>query len=393
MRAPTDDEMASALVFPKARRWPAALVGVAIGVGATLVASTLIGGDADPTSDTDRVDVELATAPIEIRDLIEEVEWTGELGYGSSVDLTAPVDGTVTATVTVGTVVRRGDVIVEIDEQPIVALYGPIPMWRDLDTDVDGDDVRQLETNLVALGYDPDHTVTVDETFTTATQAMVERWQEDLGVEATGTVGQDDVLIVAGPVSVTSAPMVGDLVRQGEVLGGVSARSIVTDVVTAAADAEEWGDVASDEIATLSVIVPVALDSVDEWFVGQPVTVTLPDDDTVDGEVVDIGTVAQDTGPGQTPFVEVEIGIVGPVADDLPASEVTVTVAGDAVLGAMVAPTRALLSLAEGGFAVEKVLDDGTTMLIAVETGTFDDGVVEIESDQLTAGDEVVVPR
>ena len=63
------------------------------------------------------------------------------------------------------------------------------------------------------------------------------------------------------------------------------------------------------------------------------------------------------------------------------------------MFGATVAPTRALVTLAEGGFALEKVQADGTTVLVAVETGAFDDGVVEIESSQLQPGDEVVVPR
>ena len=72
---------------------------------------------------------------------------------------------------------------------------------------------------------------------------------------------------------------------------------------------------------------------------------------------------------------------------------VTVLSIGEAIEGATVIPTRALVTLAEGGFAVEKVGDDGSTALVGVELGTFDDGVVEVVEGDLAPGDDVVVPR
>ncbi|MEM8705129.1 MAG: peptidoglycan-binding domain-containing protein [Actinomycetota bacterium] len=456
MRAPTADETA-VFTMPRTRRWPAALLGLAVGVGGTLATAPLLDDD-DQAAALDQVEVDLATAPIEVRDLIEEVEWIGDLAYGDPVDVAAPAEGTVTATVAAGDIVRRGDTVVEIDREPVVLFYGAVPSWRDLAEGDEGPDVLQLETNLVALGYDPDGLVTVDEDYTARTEDMVERWQEDLGRATTGEVARGDVIVADGPVSVTTAPRVGDPARSGEVLGSVSARSIVTDVVAPQPGAvervidegavvehgtvlyvaggvevvaltrfsvpderddgpeqvfilvDEGRQVGSVDIAvddmigesapvmtletqTLSVVVPVELDAADEWAAGQAVTVTLPDDTDVDGVVVEVGTVAQGGGQGQAPTIDVVVELTALVDDDLPASEVTVTVAGDSVFGAVVAPSRALVTLAEGGFALEKVQADGTTVLVAVETGAFDDGVVEIESSQLVPGDEVVVPR
>ncbi|NIR34535.1 MAG: peptidoglycan-binding protein, partial [Actinobacteria bacterium] len=58
-----------------------------------------------------------------------------------------------------------------------------------LQEDVDeGPDVRQLEQALVDLGYDPDGALTVDEDFTGFTATVVERWQEDVGIEEDGIV-------------------------------------------------------------------------------------------------------------------------------------------------------------------------------------------------------------
>jgi len=65
-----------------------------------------------------------------------------------------------------------------------------------------GPDVLQLETALVALGYDPDDQVTVDREFTSATMVMVERWQSDLGVEVDGIVEARDIVFVPGPAQV-----------------------------------------------------------------------------------------------------------------------------------------------------------------------------------------------
>ena len=74
-------------------------------------------------------------------------------------------------------------------------LYGRLPAWRKLSVGVDdGPDVRQLEQNLVALGYDPDRAITVDSHFTWATRAAVQRWQEVLGLEETGAVRPADAV-------------------------------------------------------------------------------------------------------------------------------------------------------------------------------------------------------
>jgi hypothetical protein len=53
-----------------------------------------------------------------------------------------------------------------------------------------------------------------------------------------------------------------------------------------------------------------------------------------------------------------------------------------------------LLALLEGGYAVEVAAADGTTHLVGVTTGIFQDGWVEIEvpNGGLSAGDLVVVP-
>ena len=55
-------------------------------------------------------------------------------------------------------------------------------------------------------------------------------------------------------------------------------------------------------------------------------------------------------------------------------------------------PVNALVALLEGGYAVERVADDGTSTLVGVELGIFQDGWVEVRADGLDAGDAVAVP-
>ena len=61
----------------------------------------------------------------------------------------------------------------------------------------------------------------------------------------------------------------------------------------------------------------------------------------------------------------------------LDAAPVDVVVTTPKATGVLVVPIRALVALAEGGYAVERV-SGATTQLVAVEPGAFGDGIVEI---------------
>src|SRR5437868_6438596 len=81
-----------------------------------------------------------------------------------------------------------------------VLMYGAKPAWRALRQGIsDGADVRQLEANLRALGYDPGHAMRVDGHYDFATRAIVERWQRAAGLALTGEVGLGQVAFLPGP--------------------------------------------------------------------------------------------------------------------------------------------------------------------------------------------------
>jgi hypothetical protein len=76
---------------------------------------------------------------------------------------------------------------------------------------------------------------------------------------------------------------------------------------------------------------------------------------------------------------------------DAPDGPVTLMLVRQERADVLAVPVNALLALLEGGYAVERLTDSGESELVAVETGLFADGWVEV-TGELAAGDAVVVP-
>lgn len=209
-----------AMDFPQTRRWPALLLGLVVGAGCAVGALWYFDQQADNEAEVDTVEVETTTAVAETRDLISYDEWAATLTTGTPGVVAASGPGTITRNADVGDVLTQGDVIAEIDGAIVVALYGAVPQFRELSIDSeDGADIRQLEENLVALGFDPDHTVTVDDDFTYNTGEMIERWEEELGFEEPDQiVDAGQVAFITGISEVTSTTAVGSQVQPGQSL-------------------------------------------------------------------------------------------------------------------------------------------------------------------------------
>jgi len=133
-------------------------------------------------------------------------------------------NGTVTAILEAGTGIEQGDILYAVNGQPVVVLYGTVPAYRalrDLATDLEGGDILQLEQALTDLGYN--NGATVDGIFTDNTAAMVEDWQEDIGATADGAVDLGEVIFIPGPALVTDvSAAVGDGVNDGRLIATIS---------------------------------------------------------------------------------------------------------------------------------------------------------------------------
>lgn len=105
-----------------------------------------------------------------------------------------------------GQEVLAGDEVFSVDLRPVVVLVGEVPAFRDLERDVRGPDVRQLQEHLAGLGY----AVATDGVFGASTERAVQAWQDDLGISDDGVARQGDVMFVPDlPVRVDLAEGVG----------------------------------------------------------------------------------------------------------------------------------------------------------------------------------------
>ena len=99
---------------------------------------------------------------------------SGAGGGGPSGPTSQIVEERVTWIVEPGVEVDNGDVLYEVNDQPVVLLTGSVPSYRTLRPGDVGVDVIVVQSALVQLGYDPDGLVEIDGEFGALTEDMVE---------------------------------------------------------------------------------------------------------------------------------------------------------------------------------------------------------------------------
>jgi Putative peptidoglycan binding domain len=137
-------------------------------------------------------------ATVERRNLVATDTESGTLSYSHPQTVYDRLGGTITWLPTVGRLIRRGQPLFEVDNRPVILLYGAKPAYRDLDSsDRSGPDVGELNANLVALGYD-DGRIVVDESWQAATTDGVKELQKALGERQTGRIVLGQVTFLPG---------------------------------------------------------------------------------------------------------------------------------------------------------------------------------------------------
>jgi peptidoglycan hydrolase-like protein with peptidoglycan-binding domain len=309
--------------------------------------------------------VALGSAAVERRDLIDRTDVDGTLGYAGAHTVAATAAGTITRLRPEGEAVSRGRSLLSIDAKPTGwVFYGSRPMYRDLGPGVtNGFDVRQVERNLAALGYDPG---TVDEDWTSATTAAVKAFQDDRGLTENGTLRRADIVVSDGPARVGAHKAeVGDAARPGVPITELTSS---TPAVTATVDA---GLAAS-------------------LHNGDAVSVTLPDGSTVPGRITNVGTVAKASQDGGSPTVALDVALRGRRHGRFDGAPVTLSLAIGKTKDTLAVPVTALVATRPSVYAVELA---GSRRLVRVTLGAFADGWVAVSGTGLTAGTRVVVPR
>jgi peptidoglycan hydrolase-like protein with peptidoglycan-binding domain len=346
-------------------RHTAGLIAGLLSVGAVVAVLTGVNlpkaaDDPGSTSNTPA-----STADITKQTLIDRENHDGTLGHGDTTTIASRRDGTVTWLPAQGATISRGEAIFRLDNKPVTLLYGSLPAYRPLSTDVKGTDVKQLEQNLWALGY---RGFTVDATYGSSTASAVKKWQGDLGRPRTGSVDPSQIVYAAGEVRVDSlSTQVGTVIGPGAAVERVTGTSAMATVGL---------DVSSARLAKRAAKVQV----------------TLPDGKVVPGEISKIVMVVSPGENGGAATTRIQVTIQFASAIESPgAAAVTVAFTAGRRPNVLAIPVTALVALAEGGYGVQ-VVDGGTTRIVAVATGLFADGKVEITGNGLQAGMKVAIP-
>ena len=127
--------------------------------------------------------------PVEERVLASNVVTRGTARFGlpQSISLVpSPLKtevGVISTLPARNTQVQEGDVLLTASGRPVFVLQGMIPAFRDLATGVSGEDVRQLESSLERLGFDPGP---VDGIYDEQTGMAVADWYASAGFELIG---------------------------------------------------------------------------------------------------------------------------------------------------------------------------------------------------------------
>lgn len=135
-----------------------AVAGAALLAGGWAVASAFR-SPSQIASDAAAPQSSVITAPVEQGILAETLTVQGEVRAGdqTSTSLAAPGEGgaavVTEAPVAIGSQVSAGQVLLEINAQPVFALPGAFPFFRDLRAGDTGRDVEQLQHALTAAGY------------------------------------------------------------------------------------------------------------------------------------------------------------------------------------------------------------------------------------------------
>ncbi|MGW0583163.1 hypothetical protein ACWD25_46280 [Streptomyces sp. NPDC002920] len=352
----------------------------------------------------------VSTVAVVRTDLSSTLSLSGTLGYGRTVSVKGGKDGLVTQLPAVGAKVSRGRSLYRLDDRPVPVFYGTTPLFRPLDTrGLMGRDVKVVADNLRALGYDigaqpasgswvaqrPEPTGAASDSpppspspsssppplpspspsyvrvkpgegvLTASLIAAVGRWQTQVGMPSTGVLGAGDVAVLPGEVRV----------------GAVQAQP---------------GDPATGTLMSVtgtakSVSVSLDATDVDSIQQGDKATVTLPDNSEAHGAVSAISTDAQASDQaggdsGGTPQLVVTVSLDSTAAlRRLNSAPVQVQFTGQTKKGVLAVPVGALLALSGGGYALQ--LPGGR--LLAVETGMFAKGLVEVSGTGITAGTKV----
>jgi hypothetical protein len=349
------------------------LTVAAVAAAGGIAATGALGGDTGTASEA-APSGPASTAEVKQATLTRSETVEGDLGYGDAQSVQASGGGsagagTITRLPGEGAVITRGQSVYSVNEAKVPLLYGAIPLYRTLGVDSEGDDVRQLEENLAALGYTG---FTVDDEYTANTATAVKAWQEDLNRTESGKVAPGDAVVASGAKRIAEVKAALGTAVSGEILTWTGTQRLVTVDLEA-----QYEDLVKE---------------------GTKATVKLPDGTTADATVTRIGNAATakpaasgDSSDTTTLPVTLSVKDQNKLGR-YQAAPVDVTLTAETRKNVLAVPVNALIAREGGGYAVQAVTADGVENR-QVKLGLFANGLVEISGAGITKGLKVGIPQ
>jgi peptidoglycan hydrolase-like protein with peptidoglycan-binding domain len=316
--------------------------------------------------------------------------------------------------VAAGQRVSNGEKLAEIDGEPLFALAGRVPAWRDITPGESGPDVAELQKALASLGY-----YTGGDTpgfFGTPTQDAVSLYYEHLGytAPATGGVPMTDVIFLPSlPAKVIvvngakgqqpgqpflelaargSLALIGELppAYAAQVKAGLKVK--IFDEVTGIHATGTIADIGTaTTITPIGAIVNVGGGSASAGSAGSAGAGSAGSGSTGAAGSSNSGA----TNPGATPFIPLAVQPSKPLPAALNGENVLVTVETGRTEGpVLTVPVAAIVTTGSGTSYVTVVGADGKQAQVPVTPGINENGYVQVTratGHKLAAGDRVVV--
>jgi hypothetical protein len=317
--------------------------------------------------------------------------------------------------VAAGRTISNGEKLAEIDGEPLFALSGRVPAWRDMTPGESGPDVAELQKSLASLGY-----YTGGDTpgfFGPATQDAVALYYEHLGytAPATGGMPMTDVIFLpslpAKVIAVNGAqgqqpgqPFLelaarGSLALTGELppaYAGQVKTGLKVQIFDEVTGIHATGTVA--DVGTATTITPVgAIVNVGGGSTSVGSTGSTGAGSTGAGSAGTSGSGSSGSGtnPGGTPFIPLTVNPSKPLPAALNGENVLVTVETGRTEGpVLTVPVAAIVTTGSGTSYVTVVGAGGKQTQAPVTPGISENGYVQVtpvHAGQLAAGDSVVV--
>jgi hypothetical protein len=180
-----------------------ALAAVALAVGIILGTGTGSSQGASPAAKVS------GATTVQRRNLVETDTESGTLTYANPQTVYNRIAGTVTWLASVGQLITPGHALYYVDNQPVTLFNGTTPAYRDLTSGItNGPDINELNRDLVSMGFDPGHEITLNDTWQPGTTAAIDRWQASLGETQTGSITLGRVVFLPGAQRVTTVDAV-----------------------------------------------------------------------------------------------------------------------------------------------------------------------------------------